>query len=599
MPTTLSAPPHGSRAAASAPDPPRARPATSKGRALAEWALFAALLGALIVAGRHGVALRAWLWEATAPTRFTWDIHNGFTWGQRLVEFARERSGAAGEPTWGQFLRGYIGFYDHVVASAPDGRFGLDYSPLRLLVMSAWVKHTRDVHGAVPGYDDAYAWPLLRLNLACEVLAAAGVMTAVGWWVRRTGRSRAAAATLATIAGLICWYNPSTLIDAQAWPQWDVWIAPAWAWAMALASQRRFTAAGACVGVGALLKGQILMVAPVLVVWPLLRGRWGEAGRCAAGMAAGFLGGSAPLMTGSWTAAAMALAAVALLAVPLARGRAWRLRWTWWTWASAAALTVAMIPLHRGDDALAAIALASAAAVLLLGRAADRSLRAGLMAAGVAGVLVLTTLAFDRTWSWYQVGYAFPQEHHRALAMGPASNLPALLMRVYRLELHTPAAAIPVPWRDAAIELDLRDLLVCVYAATLALCAWGAARHDRRGSPGLLVALVAPWALMFALMPQMHERYLFWAAALGGVAIASSLGMTLMHLLIVLLSSVMIGHQLLNMNPRFLPEAHGIIGKTYPSIGWAVVLAALIYLYAALRVPSRLPAPREPDAVTG
>jgi hypothetical protein len=85
-------------------------------------------------------------------------------------------------------------------------------------------------------------------------------------------------------AGFI-WFDPSLLVDAHVWPQWDVWVLPPFLLAALLASLDWWLAAGLVMGVGAMFKGQFLLGAPVLIVWPLLSLRWGAVARLLSGFA--------------------------------------------------------------------------------------------------------------------------------------------------------------------------------------------------------------------------------------------------------------------------------------------------------------------------
>ncbi len=60
--------------------------------------------------------------------------------------------------------------------------------------------------------------------------------------------------------------------------------------------------------------------------------------------------------------------------------------------------------------------------------------------------------------------------------------------------------------------------VAALYLAGLVFCARGAARHAHNRDPRVLIAMATPWLLMFALLGQMHERYLMWGAVLSAVA---------------------------------------------------------------------------------
>ena len=91
------------------------------------------------------------------------------------------------------------------------------------------------------------------------------------------------------VASLLVWFDPITILDAHAWPQWDVWILPVFILAALLASMEWWICAGIILGVGCMMKGQILLGGPILLLWPIFAGKWGAAGRILTGFAAGAL----------------------------------------------------------------------------------------------------------------------------------------------------------------------------------------------------------------------------------------------------------------------------------------------------------------------
>jgi type IV secretory pathway TrbD component len=199
----------------------------------------------------------------------------------------------------------------------------------------------------------------------------------------------------------------------------------------------------------------------------------------------------------------------------------------------------------------------------------------------------LASLNFDGSWAWAKIGYGFPTRNYQTLAMGPSSNIPAILQHVYGWQIHDPVWTAPrfaeLSWQTPLTTM--RSTLIAIYAVLLVICAVAAARHAKKCDPKLLVALTAPWIAMFALMPQMHERYLTYAAALCGVAIASSMGLALLHIVIIGVSTTMVFHCMLAANGSQL-AVHSWIARTHPHLGWMVALIAAIFVYCAC-TPSR------------
>lgn len=596
--------------------PPQASPReasarqTSRVRAVAAWrrlrqsALFRwALRAVLLIAGigiiytviPAGLSLREQIWQRTAAVRFLGDINNGFHWGNRVLRLARQHAGldprSSAAVTWRQFFVGYLHTYDHVEERSRDDNYGLDYTPLRLLIMSAWVKHVRDAH-PTGGWRDEFTVPLLKLNTACELAAAVGMFLVVFHWLRRSGRPVELSAALALLAGCVLWFNPSNLLNAHAWPQWDVWIVPFLLWAIFLVSVEWWFAAGVLVGLGALLKGQILLTAPVLVLWPLFQGRVGPACRIVLGGLTGVACTTGVWLAPSWQAAAWLGCVVGSSLVSWLLMRQWKPSRRWGIAALLLLLALAWPWMRAGLWRWIWIAPALTSLLLLVPRVLPkRAWPFATVGAALLG-LVIASAAFEGSWSWLAVGYGYPTRHYEQMTMGPTSNLPALLARKpYGWKLYD-VVPLTLPW-VGQITPSMRTVLASVYGLTLVLCGIGAAVHHRRNDPRLLVALIAPWVLMFALLAQMHERYLMWAAALGGMAVAVSLGTSLLHLLVMGVSLIMMTHQVLGRDRKFAPEVMKFVEWTYPNIGWAVLVLAMVYLYLAV-MPGRRPTIRTP-----
>ncbi len=240
-------------------------------------AMYLLLMGTLGVAVWGGVELRRWAWDTAEPIRFQYDIQNAFNQGRRALDV------------------GYLHVYDQLVdRHGTDGRFDLDYPPLRLLVMTRWVAWLGAQEPGIERWRNEYALtrPLLRLNLAMELASVVAVFVLVRWWVRRQAGALAEpcevkAAGWGALAALLLWFNPALILNAHAWPQWDAWALPFFLWALWMVSVGRFGPAGFIIAVGAMFKGQVLIVAPVLVLIPLLRGQIGGVLRMALGFALG------------------------------------------------------------------------------------------------------------------------------------------------------------------------------------------------------------------------------------------------------------------------------------------------------------------------
>src|SRR6266705_2869600 len=451
-----------------------------------------------------GIQLRRWTWAKTRHVRFQHDIVNGFYWGsETLAQGFQLSSDESSADSWTAFFRGYFALYDRVKREAYENDYGLDYPPLRLLAMSIWAK---EVRSEFPGTDDAHPGhvkPLLNANLMCELVSAVAIFLLVRLWLRRAADAKMSVFLRsfptkhrAWICGLaaasVAWLEPSMILDAHGWPQWDVWIVPFYLFAVLAALKNRWFLCGALLAAGAMFKGQLLFVAPFFVLWPLWQKRWTRALR----MLAGFIA-TAALIVSPW-----------LLRTPVA-----------WIAVAAVAGLSALFLLRRG----------------LLHRSA--------WIAGVMGCAAFVIGVFTGgSFSWLQIGFVYGSEHYPYLFISSCYNLPSLLSNV-GWSLKDPFWS--AHFGSLHFNLTLQWTLRLLYLGGLALCALGAARHARNRDPRLLIAIVMPWLLMFALLGQMHERYLMWGAVISAVALAVNVRLSVLHFIISLASLTMIAHVML------------------------------------------------------
>src|SRR6267143_6891266 len=267
-----------------------------------------ALLVFLIVAlFLGGVQLRRWIGETTRHVRYQHDTVNGFYWGSEALKEARRLStNEASANSWTGFCRGYFALYDRVKHDAYKKDYGLDYPPLRLLVMAIWAKQVRNQFPRVDDGHPKLVNPLLKINLLCELLSAVAIFLLVRLCLQRCSpempspllrklplKYRASICGLA--AASVAWLEPSMILDAHGWPQWDVWIVPFYLFAVLAALKNRWFRCGALLAAGAMFKGQLLFVAPFFVLWPLWQKRWTRALRTLAGFIA-----TAALIASPW-----------------------------------------------------------------------------------------------------------------------------------------------------------------------------------------------------------------------------------------------------------------------------------------------------------
>src|SRR6266403_696458 len=249
-----------------------------------------ALLAFLIVAlFLGGIQLRRWIGESTRHVRYQHDIVNAFYWGSETLKEARRLSpNESAANSFTGFCRGYFALYDRVKGKSYEKDYGLDYPPLRLLVMAIWAKQVRN---QFPGVDDGHpklVYPLLKINLLCELLSAVAIFLLVRLCLQRCSPDMSSPLLRnlplehrASICGLaaasVAWLEPSMILDAHGWPQWDVWILPFYLFAALAALKNRWFLNGCLLATGAMFKGQLLFVVPFFVLWPLWQKRWNRA----------------------------------------------------------------------------------------------------------------------------------------------------------------------------------------------------------------------------------------------------------------------------------------------------------------------------------
>jgi hypothetical protein len=522
-------------------------------------------------------------------------LSNAYTWGARSHE------------------TGYVQLYD-TVRPGRYGGYGLNYPPLRLLIVTQWVRWLRETQPTfqprswsrnTSGDFDPDAWPrrvvrpLLWLNLVAELATALGIFLLARLWYGKDAHRGAAwmrleAGTLAgLVAALLFWMNPAVIVDAHVFPQWDVWLLPFFVFGVLLASVDRWFFAGVLVAVGSMVKGQLLLVAPLFVLWPLFARRWSATLRWLGGFAAAATAVASPWLLGSPTGALW----VALVLLALGVDRAWSawrpgsmsaggralllLAATLWPWLLAAG---------RGGSWLGVL---FAGALVGAARVVPARQTRYLAAFALAGALLIAGVAFDGSFAWFHVGFRNQAERGFRFE-GQVGNLGRLLRAVLGWRADTPlfGGALPgLPIRRITPGL----LLVLAYAAGLVLCSRAAAAHARRRDPRFLVAVAAPWVLLFLLLPNMKERYLMWGAGLTALGTGMGWSMVLVHALVTLVAWENETRVLLGLNPAFAPRLHAALEALHPA-GAAVVLAcSLALLWAVMKPPARGDPARDPE----
>jgi hypothetical protein len=503
-----------------------------------------------------GIQLRRWIGDTTRHVRYQHDIVNGFYWGSEVLKQARRLSpDDRSANSWTGFCSGYLALYDRVKDKAYEQEYGLDYAPLRLLVMAIWAKEVRDGFPWVDNDHPKLVNPLLKMNFICELVSALAIFLLVR---ERLRRSRPTQSSLPNrlplqhrgwICGLaaasVAWLDPSMILDAHGWPQWDVWILPFYLFAALAALKNRWFWCGCLLAVGAMLKGQLLFVAPFFVFWPLWQKKWVPTLRVLAGFVV-----TTALIVSPWLlrtpAACIAVATVAGIS----------------------ALVVLRYKLPHGAACLA----------------------------GIIGCAVFVIGAFTGgSFAWLQVGFIYGTEHYPYLFISSCYNLPSLLSKVgWSLKDSFLSAHLG----SLHLRITLQWTLRLLYLVALALCARGLARHLRDRDPRALIAIAAPWLLMFAVLGQMHERYLMWGAVVSAVALGVSVRLSIIHFILSAASTVMIVHVMLTDKKLEATLPTIDVLKHIRPYGSIVVLTCVaIYLWET--ISTRIPAFRHGEVRSG
>jgi hypothetical protein len=441
------------------------------------------------------------------------------------------------------------------------------------------------------------------------------------------------------VAAMLVWLDPVNLMDSHAWPQWDVWILPIFIFAALFASLNWWLAAGFLLGVGIMFKGQLLLAGPILILWPFFEGRYGALWRVITGSLLG-----AELVTWPWiinSSASMQwivlamTAAVIILALSRARKIFVRTARQWiidpligpseatilgpkssptsailqaagliFALTLAAVLILQPIARHRAD-----LPPGTLTVFLLLVLIPPFFLRASKLRFWIAGIFAFTVCiaagAFDGSFSWATLGFAYGSVRHDQMQMGNHvfTNLTTILSQSYSWDIHDPMTTLhlafktPGPWRLGSLaipsvdyswstDLDVKTAMAVLYGFCLLLASAAAALHHRRNDRRFLIALVVPWIVFPVVMCQMGGRYTIWASCLSAAMVGVSLELSLLHVLLAVVAFAEIARQLVNYESSRWPQLWDLTGPWFPGVGWLMVFIAAIFVVASL-VPSR------------
>jgi len=216
---------------------------------------------------------------------------------------------------------------------------------------------------------------------------------------------------------------------------------------------------------------------------------------------------------------------------------------------------------------------------------------------GIAGSAAFVIGAFSGgSFAWLKVGFLYGSEHYPYLVISSCYNLPSLLSKV-GWSLKDPFCS--VHFGSLHLHLTLQWTLRLLYLGVLTISAYGAACQVRDRDPRVLIAITAPWLLMFALLGQMHERYLVWGAVVSAVALGVSLRLSIIHFIISAASTAMIVHvMLIDKKLEATLPAIDLLKHLRPYASGAVVVGVAVYLWNTLSTRNAIFQPR-PARATG
>jgi hypothetical protein len=587
-------------------------PATITGRRILGWGIVGIIAVASLIIG---VRLMRWTYETTDPVRFSDDVIHGMYWGF-----------AANGP------EGFLNQYEKMAVQEAGWLNWLDYAPLRLMVISRWtdwlsthypeaVAERDPEHGGRPAFP--LIAPLLGFNLAMIGIGAVSAFGLTRLWVRRaSGRpGHFTGVWQGTAAALMFWFNPATLISAFGWPTWDIWVAPIYLLAAWLASAEWWFAAGIAIGLGAMLKGQQLAVAPIFLIWPIVTGRVGPALRWIGGAVLAIAAVGSPWLfsylpadsladardqqmqyhggafvfdypqdlfqisrTVDWPAiawvAGVLLATAGLPMLTAWLHRRWRsffpehagsLRWVLRGVAMAGIVLAAGWPMVsvRGLPAIAMVAIVAGIGVTAVWAATARGWsRAYVPASATAVAALMCMVVFHGSNAWWKCGIGYGMEHWPRLATGPIDNLPGLFQDRFGWndsgDWHQDlgVAAFTIPGTQVAVSE--RMLFNSAYIVLLIASGIGIGLQARRRDRRMLVALVTPWLVFFCLPVQIQERYLLFGAAASAICIGESIGMSLLGLFLSLVAAAMTLNVMMNANEPGLGRFGRLLSESLP-----------------------------------
>lgn len=524
------------------------------GRSEMLWNILRLLLLAAVIAASVGGGLwvrdKTWTW--TYAIRFHGDINNALRWGTEANAV------------------GYFSLYESL-GTPEQHRRRIDYAPLRLGLMTWWVSQMRESRDdPLPAEREPsleFHRPLMLFNTLIGLAAATGaflVARHVARW--RLARPPSddhnpgfwAGTWIGLVVAILVWFNPLILLNAHAWPQWDVWPMPFFFFALYCCLRRWWLVAGVLLGIGATLKGQILMVAWVLPVFALFIGDWRGAIRILVGLGSGIMLVGLPWVVTRWVPDHVPASAFDLFER--------KINWFAMLFITSQILIAAVVPVvirRRVWPTAIAFAFASSA--------------------------WLSMVHFGGTDNWLMSGFGVGTWNYQAMYMGTTSNLAALLTTFGWEDLREQMLNV------SGIDITMRSLLLIIFFTLCLICAAAAAVRHRQRDARAVIALCLPWLLFYAIPGQIHERYLLYIAVCAPLFLCCGFGWFMLGCVFVLMGFISTIHTAINSNgirvaqwsdlPP-LPWEHTpielwgfiryLVTPTHPGIAWALLMGVAI-----------------------
>jgi len=204
---------------------------------------------------------------------------------------------------------------------------------------------------------------------------------------------------------------------------------------------------------------------------------------------------------------------------------------------------------------------------------------------------------FNVSRAWLQVGFIYGVDKMPNLEISGASSLAGILQNRFGWRYND---LFDIPLTHAT--MTMKSLLLTIGYALIAVSAAAAAWHARNRDRRFLLAAAAPWLIYFTVFPQMHERYLLWAALMTAVAAAFGPGMVAFHLLLTAFSWIMGINQMLrdmgaerfgrDISPTFGRSLYDFTQNTFPDSGWATMLICAVWMWAMFSPTMRFRRPK-------